>query len=381
MKKILIIIIGLSIYSCGNKTKGIDGDNKDQGYLTIQDQFKYIGEITNGKPHGRGTLKNLKILDKETLKLIEEGKLKEDYLIKYVGDWKNGIRDGYGKEWYQDGTMWEGIFKNNQLCMDCDGLVRFTNYFKGYISQYRIENNKEVEGSQITIPISPSNMYLGEGVCEGDCDFGYGVMKYNGDSILGESIYKGNFNNCERNGYGEFTNSSGNYIGEFKNNLFHGQGKYTWNNGDIFNGEFKEGLENGFGKKIYPYGIIDEGIWENGILITNTNNVVKEYHENGQLRSETNYKDGKEEGLCNIYHENGQLMFEIYYENGKKEGLDRWYYRNGQLRSDGNCKDDEREGLWKWYNVDGKLRTETNYKDGERISEKCFDENGNETDC
>lgn len=31
------------------------------------------------------------------------------------------------------------------------------------------------------------------------------------------------------------------YEGEFKNNVFHGKGKYFWNEGDVFEGEFVNG--------------------------------------------------------------------------------------------------------------------------------------------
>jgi antitoxin component YwqK of YwqJK toxin-antitoxin module len=53
------------------------------------------------------------------------------------------------------------------------------------------------------------------------------------------------------------------------------------------------------------------------------------YHDNGQLRSEGNHKDGKEDGPWDDYHD------------------------NGQLKSKGTYKDGEWDGPWVSYNKDG----------------------------
>ena len=46
-----------------------------------------------------------------------------------------------------------------------------------------------------------------------------------------------------------------------------------------------------------------------------------EYWENGQKLIETNFKNGKAEGLITTWYENGQKAFEINYRNGKKDGV------------------------------------------------------------
>ena len=33
---------------------------------------------------------------------------------------------------------------------------------------------------------------------------------------------------------------------------------------------------------------------------------------------ETNFKDGKKDGILKLYHENGNLIAEHYYKDGKK---------------------------------------------------------------
>ena len=71
----------------------------------------------------------------------------------------------------------------------------------------------------------------------------------------------------------------------------------------------------------------------------------KIYYENGQLKLEVNYKDGKEEGLWKGYYDNSQLRMEGNYKDGKQEGLWKGYYDNGQLRSEGNYKDGKLDGV------------------------------------
>lgn len=105
--------------------------------------------------------------------------------------------------------------------------------------------------------------------------------------------------------------------------------------------------------------------------------LVKKHYENGQLKSEANYKNGKKEGLSKEYYENGQLKSEINWKNGKQEGLDKWYHENGQLGIEGNYKNDKLEGLSKEYYKSGQLRVEKNYENGELEGlYKSYYENG-----
>ena len=149
------------------------------------------------------------------------------------------------------------------------------------------------------------------------------------------------------------------------------------------------------------------------------------YHQNGQLRSKANYKNGKYNDLREIYFENGELQAKVNYKNGKKDGLwelhfhvnfwdyhikayyhslprypgphypapaekcedDRFfcpfytrqnykdgkkdglieYYRlNGQLLAKGNHNDKGLDGPCEFYYDDGQLEYRINYKDGKK---------------
>lgn len=52
------------------------------------------------------------------------------------------------------------------------------------------------------------------------------------------------------------------------------------------------------------------------------------YYPNGQLASEGNYKNGKEDGLWIDYHQNGQVAAKGFYCNGLEIG--EWEFYDGQ---------------------------------------------------
>ena len=50
------------------------------------------------------------------------------------------------------------------------------------------------------------------------------------------------------------------------------------------------------------------------------------WYENGQKRTEINYKNGKKEELQTRWHENGQKRSEANWKNGKKDGIGQYTY-------------------------------------------------------
>ena len=84
--------------------------------------------------------------------------------------------------------------------------------------------------------------------------------------------YVGEFKDGIQDGLGISTFVSGKfaggkYVGQFKNQKQHGQGTYTWANGDKYVGEWKDGVQHGQGTFIFANGTVDKGIWENGELV------------------------------------------------------------------------------------------------------------------
>ena len=72
-------------------------------------------------------------------------------------------------------------------------------------------------------------------------------------------------------------------------------------------------------------------------------------------------------GYTQDFHANGQLWFEGNYKNGKQEGLHQSFHENGQLQQKGNYKEGKQDGLWEYFDEDGNLLTTGEYKDGELV--------------
>ena len=128
--------------------------------------------------------------------------------------------------------------------------------------------------------------------------------------------------------------------------------------------------------------------------------MVREYYENGQIKSEENYKDRKEngkwkeDGKWTYFYENGQIKEEINYKDGFSYTINFWtedgelmvkdgngkltsYYENGQIASEGNTKDGKEDGKWTLYYENGQIWIEGNYKDGEKNGKwTSYHENG-----
>ena len=67
--------------------------------------------------------------------------------------------------------------------------------------------------------------------------------------------------------------------------------------------------------------------------------VTKEYWDNGKLKSEGHYKNGKLDGPMTWWKENGKKDSERYYKDGKKEDFWTWWFKSGAKRSEGHFKD------------------------------------------
>ena len=80
-------------------------------------------------------------------------------------------------------------------------------------------------------------------------------------------------------------------------------------------------------------------------------------YENGNIESEWTLKDGRLDGLYTLWYKSGRKWLQNTYKDGKLDGLSIYWDRKEQLD------------------------TKRTYKDGELISQKCWDEDGNECEC
>ncbi|MBX4264479.1 Ig-like domain-containing protein [Clostridium estertheticum] len=78
-------------------------------------------------------------------------------------------------------------------------------------------------------------------------------------------IYDGEWLNDNMSGEGTFSyESKDTYFGNYKDNVKNGQGIYTWNNGEIYNGVWEDDTMNGIGEYDFINGDFYKGEWEDG---------------------------------------------------------------------------------------------------------------------
>ena len=81
--------------------------------------------------------------------------------------------------------------------------------------------------------------------------------------MISGDVYRGDFENNERNGYGIMSDEDGRrYEGHWKNGLMNGKGTYNDGNNRVYIGFWKNGLKNGkFIEKNLATSEIEEGIY------------------------------------------------------------------------------------------------------------------------
>ncbi len=78
------------------------------------------------------------------------------------------------------------------------------------------------------------------------------------------------------------------------------------------------------------------------------NNIVKAtyYYENGNIKQEGFYKDGKLHGSWTSYNENGTKQSMAEYNNGKKTG--KWFFWTGDVLNEVDYTDSRIAEVKKW---------------------------------
>jgi antitoxin component YwqK of YwqJK toxin-antitoxin module len=93
------------------------------------------------------------------------------------------------------------------------------------------------------------------------------------------------------------------YEGEWENGNFHGYGNLYSNTGEFYyEGEFRQGL------RIRDYEARQDGF-------------DREYYEDGSLKYEGTWKNGRKEGFGKGYWENGTIWYEGEFKNDKPHML------------------------------------------------------------
>ena len=251
---------------------------------------KYLGEMKNGNKEGTGIFFYNK--DDISQRKLYEGNFKNDKregkgIIewingdKYQGDFKNGKREGKGTIFYDNGNQYIGEWKNDKK--EGKGKMLFSSG-DTYEGDWK-NNTFDGKGKMLY-----NNNETYEGSFKNGLKDGQGIYHYkNGNIYNGDykndkregkgiekynngDVYKGDYNNDKREGKGTYYyNNGGKYIGDFKNGKKDGKGIEYDINGSRYEGDFKNGHKEGYGVCFYNNGTKDEGYWENDNLIKKEN--------------------------------------------------------------------------------------------------------------
>lgn len=101
----------------------------------------------------------------------------------------------------------------------------------------------------------------------------------------------------------------------------------------------------------------------------------KTFWENGNLKSELRYDNGKLNGECVWYYSNGKKMNQATYRDGEIDGESKKWFENGQLFQEGSYVDGMMDGLWFVYYPSGALAAKAEYKMGTG-KQTCYEESG-----
>jgi len=118
--------------------------------------------------------------------------------------------------------------------------------------------------------------------------------------------YDGEWRGGNKHGQGTFTFADGDkYTGEFKDNKRHGQGTYTWPGGTKYVGEWRDGSIHGQGTKTWPDGTKYVGEYRDGKKHGQGTNT---FADGDKYVGE--WKDDKRHGQGTYTDPDGNVMFE-----------------------------------------------------------------------
>jgi antitoxin component YwqK of YwqJK toxin-antitoxin module len=263
----------------------IDGLEEGTGKEFAYNDGRVIKLITYKKGYITD-IENINRIDKANMKQGKWVNFYEEGNVKWEGEFKNDLKNGYFKEYSKEGN-----------------LLTTQKYIDG-ILQEEVEELAKLDIKTEYYPTGKPKIV---------------------------ASYKNNIPEGVRREYSPDGKIAAGYI--FKTGILVGEG--------IVN---EAGMKDGSWKEFYANGTIKNiGVYDKGKRIGEW----KFYHPNGQLEQIGSYnKEGKEDGTWTWYYAIGSLLREESYINGKLDGQSIEYDESGIIIAEGEYIEDYREGKW-----------------------------------
>lgn len=344
----------------------------------IAREFDTLGVVITLYQYKRGFLISREIINRTNpqgnkngtwITFFDNGK------IRLEEQYRNGILNGFVKEWDETGNLlYIHKYNNGELQADADEVkqydIRYDYYENGkvkIIGSYRnnipdgVRREYNESGKIIKGYIFRNGIMQAEGIID-EKGLKQGPFKeyYENGSLLGEGLYRDSkkigawkfyYQDGKTEQVGTFDNR-GQQIGTWK--WFHLNG-LIWIEEEYINGQ-REGIYTEYdtiGKVIVQGEYFDgeeTGFW---------------FWEIGDTRDEGNFVEGQYDGQwITIDTETGKTIFEGKYLDGSPNGKHTYYWENGQKRLEGYYVMGIKEGDWVHYTEEGINYLKINYKTG-----------------
>ena len=235
LNTVLFVVLLLSSIISNSQTGCIAGNCKD-GNGTFIDSLgnNYVGEWKEGKRNGQGVYIYDKVIYNPKGLYPELNAVPGKYCI-YIGEWKDGKQNGHGIDSTYWGEVYKGEWKDGKK--DGQGVLTGSGGKWSYSGEWK-RGKRNGQGIDVFTGIQT---YVGE--WKGNQKNGKGTLtKVNGE------IYEGEWKDGKMSGQGTMTSSDGRkYVGEWIDGKRNGNGTQSNINGDKYIGAFKDDKYNGKG--------------------------------------------------------------------------------------------------------------------------------------
>ncbi len=295
--------------------------------------------------------------------------------VKKTAEWRNGILNGFVKEFDESGNL-KSIqkFANGEIVPEAEELKQYEiryDYYPGgkvkIVGSYRNdlpdgvrrefdENGKIVKGYIFRDGVLTEEGIIDEkGLKQGQFKeyFENGALKSQGEykdsKPIGEWKYYYADGTMEQEGRFD---SRGRHVGEWN---------WYYSNGNVWKTEFYENglLEGNYIEYDISGKIIVKGEFFDGV------ETGQWFWEIGDTREEGNFIDGQYSGVWKTTDvDTEKTIFEGKYLDGYPNGKHTYYWPNGQKRVEGHYVMGQREGEWVHFDEEGRIYLKINYKGG-----------------
>jgi antitoxin component YwqK of YwqJK toxin-antitoxin module len=91
------------------------------------------------------------------------------------------------------------------------------------------------------------------------------------------------------------------------------------------------------------------------------------FYQNGEKEEEGAYVEEKRNGHWTYWHDNGNVWSEGDFKNGVREGKGIVNYKNGKTNFIGYYKSGKADSLWVFYDAEGNAVKEVLYRNGQKV--------------